>query len=84
MISFLAIGSREEEKSAMGERRLRWNEEGDRQGSIYIGGFILQQESKSYFYKLHTREYANRSKMYMILSWKSVERVIESMEDERS
>jgi hypothetical protein len=48
MISFLAIGSREEESSTMGERRLGWNEEGGRQGSIYIGGFILQQGLKSY------------------------------------
>jgi hypothetical protein len=38
MISFLAIGSREEGNSAMGETRLGWNEEGGRQGSIYIGG----------------------------------------------
>jgi hypothetical protein len=38
MISFLAIGSREDENSAMGERRLGWNEEGGRQGSVYIGG----------------------------------------------
>jgi hypothetical protein len=37
MISFLAIGSREE-KSAMGERRLGWNEKGGRHGSVYIGG----------------------------------------------
>jgi hypothetical protein len=37
MISFLAIGSREE-NSAMEERRLGWNEKGDRQGSVYIGG----------------------------------------------
>jgi hypothetical protein len=37
MISFLAIGSREEENSAMGERSLGWNEEGGRQGSIYMG-----------------------------------------------
>jgi hypothetical protein len=28
MISFLAIGYRVEENSAMGERRLGWNEEG--------------------------------------------------------
>jgi hypothetical protein len=41
MISFLAIGSREEENFAMEDRRLGWNEEGGRQGSIYIGGFIL-------------------------------------------
>jgi hypothetical protein len=47
MISFLAIGSREED-FAMEERRLGWNEEGGRQRSIYIGGFILQQGSKSY------------------------------------
>jgi hypothetical protein len=47
MIYFLAIGSREDENSTMGERRLGWNEEGGRQGSIYIGGFILQQGSKS-------------------------------------
>jgi hypothetical protein len=47
MISFLAIGSREDENSAMGERRVGWNEEGGRQGSIYIGGFIWQQGSKS-------------------------------------
>jgi hypothetical protein len=38
MISFPAIGSREEGNSAMGERRLGWNEEGDRQRSVYIGG----------------------------------------------
>jgi hypothetical protein len=38
MISFLGIGFIEEENSAMGERRLRWNEEGGRQGSVYIGG----------------------------------------------
>jgi hypothetical protein len=38
MISFPAIYSREEENSAMGERRLGWNEEGGRQGSVYIGG----------------------------------------------
>jgi hypothetical protein len=38
MISFPAIRSREEESSAMGERRLGWNEEGDRHGSVYIGG----------------------------------------------
>jgi hypothetical protein len=36
MISFLAIGSREEDNSTMGEKRLGWNEEGGRQGSIYI------------------------------------------------
>jgi hypothetical protein len=48
MISFSAIGSREEENSAMREKRLGWNEEGGRQGSGYIGGFILQQGSKSY------------------------------------
>jgi hypothetical protein len=48
MISFLAIRSREEENSAMGEKRLRWNEKEGRQGSVYIGGFILQQGSKSY------------------------------------
>jgi hypothetical protein len=38
MISFLAIGFREEENSAMGERRLGWNKKEGRQGSIYIGG----------------------------------------------
>jgi hypothetical protein len=37
MISFSAIGSREK-NFAMGERRLGWNEEGGRQGSVYIGG----------------------------------------------
>jgi hypothetical protein len=37
MISFSAIGSREK-NFAMGERRLGWNEEGCKQGSIYIGG----------------------------------------------
>jgi hypothetical protein len=42
MISFLVIRSREEENSAMEERRLGWNEEGGRQGFVYIGGFILQ------------------------------------------
>jgi hypothetical protein len=29
------------------------------------------------------REYANESKIYVILSWKSVERTRESMENER-
>jgi hypothetical protein len=38
IISFPSIGSREEENSAMGGRRFGWNEEGDRQGSVYIGG----------------------------------------------
>jgi hypothetical protein len=38
MISFPAIGSREEENFAMGEGRLGWNEEGGRQGSVYIEG----------------------------------------------
>jgi hypothetical protein len=38
MSSFSTIGSREEENFAMGERWLGWNEEGGRQGSIYIGG----------------------------------------------
>jgi hypothetical protein len=37
VISFLAIGSREE-NSAMGEKRLGWNEEGGRQRLVYIGG----------------------------------------------
>jgi hypothetical protein len=38
MISFLAIRYSEEENSAMGEKRLGWNEKGGRQRSIYIGG----------------------------------------------
>jgi hypothetical protein len=38
MISFPAIGSREEDNSTMGEKRLGWNEEGGRQGSVNIGG----------------------------------------------
>jgi hypothetical protein len=38
MISFPAIGSREEENFAMGERTLGWNEEGGRQGFVYIEG----------------------------------------------
>jgi hypothetical protein len=37
MISFLAIGSREE-NSAMGERRLGWSEKGGRPESVYTGG----------------------------------------------
>jgi hypothetical protein len=40
MISFLAIGSREE-NFAMGERRLGWNEEGDSQGSVYKGVHLV-------------------------------------------
>jgi hypothetical protein len=64
----MARESREEENFAMGERRLGWNEKGGRQGSVYIGRFILQQESKSYLCRLRTR---------VILSWKSVERVRE-------
>jgi hypothetical protein len=38
MISFLAIGSRVEESSTIEEMRLGWNEEGGRQGCVYIGG----------------------------------------------
>jgi hypothetical protein len=83
MISFPAIGSREEESSTMEDRRLGWNEERGRQGCVYIWGFILQQGSKSYLYRLYMREYANGSNIYVILSWKSIEIAREPMEDER-
>jgi hypothetical protein len=46
-------------------------------------GFILQQGSKSYLYRLRMRVYANGSKIHVILSWKSVERAREPMENER-
>jgi hypothetical protein len=46
-------------------------------------GFILQQGSKSYPSRLYTREYANESEIYVILSWKSVESARESTEREK-
>jgi hypothetical protein len=47
LISFPAIKSREE-SSAMGERRLGWNEEGSRHRSLYIGGSSCRRGKKYY------------------------------------
>jgi hypothetical protein len=46
-------------------------------------GSILQQGSKSYTSRLYTREYANESEIYVILSWKSIESARELMEHEK-
>jgi hypothetical protein len=57
------------------ERRLKWNGVEGKHGLIYIGEVDLQQRSKSSPRWFCLKEYANRLKKEVILSWKSLEGV---------
>jgi hypothetical protein len=79
MISFPAIRSREEESFAVGERRLGWNEEGGKQESIYVGVHLVAGVKILSLMAPH-EGICEWIEIYMLLSWKSVERVRESTE----